>query len=513
MRLNHKKKGSQFHNAIMSALAGADNVFLFDNAVVNQEDSAYRSTVIELCRRTSNKPFEISGEQVNEESLLACLSVPEYDGPAAQKLNGSDLSNYRLLCAALEHHRTPVVIVHHAEKLSDEAIHILARLASFSKRMKLSTKYMLFADQADFGDLALMQLNVDRYYPIQVDKSRQPLPSSYADLTDESRIAGIFKIILPAAIAGIVILFGFQYFQPSDSDMSQPIGPDLTVLPRTPVDSGAKVAERRLQDTLQAMHESRIRDFEFKKALDEIEGQSNRYGSLKTDELSTAAAPKSRPKTQTDRLTTLAEKTESKTVKEFQKKLPKMSEQMLIALASSDAQKVKQLYAAGESLNAVNDAGETALAVAVITNKQSLTKQLIDFGVSVNTSDQSGHSPLFYAAIGGSEKISLDLLNAGAQVNKLSALNKTPLMAATHNGHEALVSLFINRGAKLNLQDHSGWSALQYATWNNNLSLVKLLLEKGANPSLKDNDGYDAIAIAALRSHTETMALIQQKNS
>lgn len=512
--LNPNKGGMSFDDAVTTALTGDQFVSLFDSSIVGIDVA--RSINIAIAQTPEARPLEFFSAEFNEHSLLKSLRNFEKQNNVTDVEDRYGLSNYRLLCDSLERIETGIIIIHDLEKLTTEAIHILARLTEFSKRVSLRWRFLIFADLAHVDELTLMQLRVDKYYPERLQVLDKPENLRTRNDADKPNAGGSLVNIGIVAALSLLALVGFLMFnwgqslEYSDIRMPESTGSELEAVSDVPNHSKSEKMKLSQQSKLETAYESRISEFEFNKVLREIDQQvdeSKGVGSSGSDvnlvsksNFEPLGAPSSEWK--------VSERLEPK-----QRNSPtfmNMSDRMLAAVSASNAKVVRELFEAGEDKNAVNKTGETALAMAVIANDQNLVEQLFSFGVSVDGIDQNGHSPLFYAAISGNKRISSDLLNAGAKINSLSSLRKTPLMAATHNGYSGLVDLLIERGAKLNLQDHSGWSALHYAAWNNNLALVELLLEKGANPRLRDNDGYDVLAISKLRGHNGMVALINR---
>ena len=109
-------------------------------------------------------------------------------------------------------------------------------------------------------------------------------------------------------------------------------------------------------------------------------------------------------------------------------------------------------YAAAEALfarpdirvDAVNDAGESALMMAALRGEYEWCRRLIARGAPIN---QSGWSPLHYAAAGPEPKIVALLLERGAVVDAEAPNRSTPLMMAAGYGKEESVRLLLARGA------------------------------------------------------------------
>ena len=95
-------------------------------------------------------------------------------------------------------------------------------------------------------------------------------------------------------------------------------------------------------------------------------------------------------------------------------------------------------------LDALNNAGESALMIAALRGEVAGARLLLDRGASVN---QPGWSPLHYAATGPEPRLVQLLLGKGADVNAASPNGSTPLMMAAQYGSEDSVKLLLAAGA------------------------------------------------------------------
>ena len=96
-------------------------------------------------------------------------------------------------------------------------------------------------------------------------------------------------------------------------------------------------------------------------------------------------------------------------------------------------------------IDALNQAGESALMMAALKGEMAGLRTLLARGAKVN---QPGWSALHYAASGtdASEAVRL-LLEKGADVNAVSPNGSTPLMMAAQYGSEDSVKLLLAGGA------------------------------------------------------------------
>ena len=118
------------------------------------------------------------------------------------------------------------------------------------------------------------------------------------------------------------------------------------------------------------------------------------------------------------------------------------------------------LEQAGLKIDALNQAGESALMMAALKGEVVGAKMLLARGAKVN---QSGWSPLHYAATGPEPELVRLLLQHGAEVDATAPNGTTPLMMAAQYGSEDSVRLLLERGADPNRRNQRGLRAADFA--------------------------------------------------
>ena len=161
------------------------------------------------------------------------------------------------------------------------------------------------------------------------------------------------------------------------------------------------------------------------------------------------------------------------------------------------------LLAAG--FNAAHSAG--ALATAVRKGSNDTIMRLMATGQSINELDDQGQSPLYYACLRGDTALIKQLVTKGADLNARAKNSDTPLIALVRNTVDVTASAtFLEQhGADLNAQNEAGQTALMVAVlrspdvldFRSETALVKGLLAAGADPNLKDVSGSLALHHAA----------------
>jgi ankyrin repeat protein len=140
---------------------------------------------------------------------------------------------------------------------------------------------------------------------------------------------------------------------------------------------------------------------------------------------------------------------------------PKGQTGLILALRGGSFAAADALLKAPDlDVNALNDAGESALMMAALKGQADWSQRLIERGASI---DKQGWSPIHYAATGPDTTIVKLLLDKGAPIDARSPNGSTPLMMAAQYGAEASVDLLLQRGADPQLRNERGLSAADFA--------------------------------------------------
>lgn len=175
---------------------------------------------------------------------------------------------------------------------------------------------------------------------------------------------------------------------------------------------------------------------------------------------------------------------------------------LLWATASNQPRILELLLKAGANVDISNEAGDTALAIAVYTGNAAILKILLHYNANPEPKSKiSSTSPLAKAAMNGHVSCVQMLLDANANVNSKNSLGRTPLLHATMGGFKNIVSLLIKRGAFVNLQDDNKFTALMIAASKGFEEIAKNLIAKGANLNLQDHEGHTALIWAVIGKH------------
>jgi ankyrin repeat protein len=152
---------------------------------------------------------------------------------------------------------------------------------------------------------------------------------------------------------------------------------------------------------------------------------------------------------------------------------PKTQPGLTIAMQERSLKVARVLLARPEvDVNALNQAGESALMMSALKGDLAGAELLLDRGAKVN---QSGWTPLHYAATGPEPKMVKLLLDRGAEINAESPNGTTPLMMAAQYGSEESVELLLARGADAKRRNQRNLNAVDFAKLSAREPVIKRL--------------------------------------
>jgi len=134
---------------------------------------------------------------------------------------------------------------------------------------------------------------------------------------------------------------------------------------------------------------------------------------------------------------------------------------LYLAMRSNASQAADALLKAPSiEVDALNEAGETALMMAALKGHTGWVRRLLETGAKV---DKTGWTPLHYAATGPEPAVVKLLLERGAAIDARSPNRSTPLMMAAQYGSEASVELLLLQGADPRAKNDLGLGAADFA--------------------------------------------------
>jgi bla regulator protein BlaR1 len=190
------------------------------------------------------------------------------------------------------------------------------------------------------------------------------------------------------------------------------------------------------------------------------------------------------------------------------------AEKLLVASASGDIEKAKQLLARGVSPDVCDSKGWTPLLSACALGDTAMAHLLIEKGANVKAAEVSGLTPLWFviARKSGLAEVRL-LLDKGADPNASTGYFGTLMTMAIIRNDVALVRELLDRGADPSAYAYRGGdpvAPIHQALWHEgvNPEIPKLLLQYGADPNPNCYENRTPLYWAVDRNHTQTVKLL-----
>lgn len=161
----------------------------------------------------------------------------------------------------------------------------------------------------------------------------------------------------------------------------------------------------------------------------------------------------------------------------------------------------------------MQDAGNTPLMIAAASGDADRVRQLLRRPADINGKNKFGSTALMGAAAGGYEDVVAMLLKRKAQVNMRSKNGANALIFAAKNGHAGVVAMLLKRGAKHNVPDNVGATPLMYSVANGHTGVVRLLLAAGANINYRNRHGMTPLKLAQETEDKELVALLTRSGA
>ena len=160
-------------------------------------------------------------------------------------------------------------------------------------------------------------------------------------------------------------------------------------------------------------------------------------------------------------------------------------------------------------INTADEDGDTALHVAVSSNKPDAVRKLLDAGISVDAVNESGETALHIAVKEKNLEIAEILLDHGADMyieefvqggeynEGYNALHLAVLeVCSSIDKSSCMVKLLIDHGIDVNINDDNGCTALHLAVERDMLDIASLLLDNGADTDETCYHGRETLELA-----------------
>ncbi len=153
------------------------------------------------------------------------------------------------------------------------------------------------------------------------------------------------------------------------------------------------------------------------------------------------------------------------------------------------------------------NAGE--LHNAVYEGNSEKVKKCLASEHKVDEPNQAGLSAL-HVAIKLSDIAMADfLLSRGADINFQDFQGNTPLILAIKKKNLELTTFVVIRGADVNLANNDGITPLHQAAFSGNEHVVDFLLKAKADPNVKNNDGATPYDFAVAKKYINIAQMIK----
>jgi len=184
---------------------------------------------------------------------------------------------------------------------------------------------------------------------------------------------------------------------------------------------------------------------------------------------------------------------------------------LLVASDHDESQQIVELLLDHNSdMQARNNDGDNALALAVEKNNSGVVDLLVKNHIDLNTGDTGGVTPLMNASGRGLLDMMHLLIESGADVDARSKRGYTALMRAAREANPETLRYLIERKAGVDFANEDGKTALIFAAdrHSDDATAVRYLLEQGAAVDLKDKEGHTALMLAAQQGNAEAVQLL-----
>jgi len=187
--------------------------------------------------------------------------------------------------------------------------------------------------------------------------------------------------------------------------------------------------------------------------------------------------------------------------------------QLLDAIKNGEVEKVKKLVEQDKvDINAAVDKYDSAIWLAMYSNRPDIVKYLINKGADVKKPSKYGKLLIVEAASKGYENIVRMLVEKKkVDVNAKDSYGETALWGAWNAGQIRIVEFLANHGADLNLKDKNGRVILIEAILTGNNNLVELFLEKGADVNMNGPDGENSLIKAVAKGYENIVEMLIDK--
>lgn len=166
---------------------------------------------------------------------------------------------------------------------------------------------------------------------------------------------------------------------------------------------------------------------------------------------------------------------------------------LMVAVLTNRRQIVRILLQHKADVDTQNKQGDTALMLAVRNDLDDIVRLLLQAKANIESENVKGSTALMVASLNDNSVLVRLLSEYKANMNSENKAGSTPLIQAVANGHISMVSLLLKYKADINFQNRYGNTALIHASKKNFVTIIHLLLEHKANIDLQNKLGDTAL--------------------
>ena len=188
----------------------------------------------------------------------------------------------------------------------------------------------------------------------------------------------------------------------------------------------------------------------------------------------------------------------------------------LMAAALDSPALVELLLERGADVDAVDDAGKTALMHAVRSGNALCVRALAQHSGQIDQRSNEGKSAFWYASENNLRAPMRVLLEEGADIDQECPPDSgdTALSEAILNGYLKKAQWLITQGANPNRMPEGDWTPLRCALGApRGTDMMRLLLDNGANARLGEEHGHSVLATAAGEQNVEAIELLMAQGA
>lgn len=155
-------------------------------------------------------------------------------------------------------------------------------------------------------------------------------------------------------------------------------------------------------------------------------------------------------------------------------------------------------------INIPDNAGNSPLMYAVMSDKYIIVQKLNKLGADVYLANDAGETAMHLAVKYKVHRSVFDALNNRMPIISIKDKNgHTPFMLAAFGGDKDLMETFLSRNADINDTDAKEWTVLMHAANCGDIETVEYLISKQAEVNFENTLAQSALKIALARGYDE----------